>query len=63
VSTNAIPDLRFMAPLAHREFKDIVLRGIRSAKGMQSFADIVSDADADAIHAYLVARAREDYKK
>jgi quinohemoprotein ethanol dehydrogenase len=63
VSTNAIPDLRFMSPLAHREFKDIVLKGTRSAKGMQSFADLVSDGDADAIHAYLVARAREDYKK
>ena len=63
ISTNAIPDLRFMNPQAHTQFKDIVLKGTRSAKGMQSFADIVSDADADAIHAYLVARAREDYRK
>jgi mono/diheme cytochrome c family protein len=30
---------------------------------MQSFADVVSEQDADNIHAYLVARAREDYKK
>jgi quinohemoprotein ethanol dehydrogenase len=52
-----------MQPQAHAEFRDIVLKGTRSAKGMQSFADIVSDADADAIHAYLVARAREDYQK
>jgi len=63
VSTNAIPDLRFMQPQAHAEFNDIVLKGIRSAKGMQSFADVVSPADAEAIHAYLVARAREDYQK
>jgi quinohemoprotein ethanol dehydrogenase len=63
VSTNAIPDLRFMQPQSHAEFDDIVLKGIRSAKGMQSFADVVTAADAEAIHAYLVARAREDYQK
>jgi mono/diheme cytochrome c family protein len=45
------------------QFKDIVLKGIRSVKGMQSFADVVSDADAEAINAYLIARAREDYQK
>ena len=55
--------LRFMQPQAHAEFKDIVLKGTRSAKGMQSFADVVSEADAADIHAYLVARAREDYQK
>jgi hypothetical protein len=30
---------------------------------MQSFADVVTPADAEAIHAYLVARGREDYQK
>ena len=63
VSTNAIPDLRYMQPQAHEEFNAIVLRGTRSAKGMQSFADVVSEQDAANIHAYLVARAREDYQK
>jgi quinohemoprotein ethanol dehydrogenase len=63
ISTNAIPDLRHMTPPTRKEFKDIVLKGTRSAKGMQSFADVVTDADADAINAYLVARAREDYNK
>jgi quinohemoprotein ethanol dehydrogenase len=63
VSMNAIPDLRFMTPETRAQFKDIVLKGVRSAKGMQSFADIVSDADAEAINAYLIARAREDYRK
>jgi quinohemoprotein ethanol dehydrogenase len=63
VSINAIPDLRFMEPETRAQFKDIVLKGIRSAKGMQSFADVVSDADAEAINAYLIARAREDYQK
>ncbi len=63
ISTNANPDLRFMNVQTHAEFKDIVLKGIRFESGMAGFADVVSDADADAIHAYLVARAREDYRK
>jgi quinohemoprotein ethanol dehydrogenase len=63
ISTNANPDLRFMNARTHAEFKDIVLKGIRFESGMAGFADVVSDADADAIHAYLVARAREDYRK
>ncbi len=52
-----------MTPATRKEFKDVVLKGTRSTKGMQSFADVVSDADADAINAYLIARAREDYNK
>jgi quinohemoprotein ethanol dehydrogenase len=63
ISTNAIPDLRHMTPETRAQFKDIVLKGIRSDKGMQNFSDVVSDADADAINAYLIARAREDYNK
>jgi len=52
-----------LQPQVHAEFDDIVLKGTRSAKGMQSFADVVSKQDAENIHAYLVARAREDYQK
>jgi len=63
ISTNAIPDLRHMSSETRAHFKDIVLKGIRSAKGMQNFSDVVSDATADAINAYLIARAREDYNK
>ena len=63
VSTNAIPDLRHMTPETRAEFKDIVLKGKRIQKGMASFSDVVSDAEADDISAYLIARAREDYNK
>ena len=35
--------------------------GARKDKGMASFADIISAEDADAIHAYLIARANEDW--
>jgi quinohemoprotein ethanol dehydrogenase len=39
-----------------------VLKGTRQDKGMAGFADILSEADADAIHAFLIARANEDWK-
>ena len=56
-----VKDLRRMSPDIHRQFKDIVLGGARKDKGMASFADILTPADADAIHAYLIARANEDW--
>ncbi len=61
VSVNAIPDLRHMPPDIRAEFRDIVLKGKLAAQGMASFSDLLSAQDADAIYAYLVARAREDW--
>ena len=55
-------DLRYMTAQTRAQFKDIVLGGIRKDKGMASFSDLLSTDDADAIHAYLVARANEDWK-
>lgn len=57
-----IKDLRLMSPSTHKEFLDIVLRGTRKEKGMASFADLVSDKDARATHAYLIRRANEDWE-
>ena len=56
-----VKDLRRMSRPTHAAFKDIVLGGARKDKGMASFADILSPDDADAIHAYLTARANEDW--
>jgi quinohemoprotein ethanol dehydrogenase len=56
-----VKDLRRMTRETHAAFKDIVLGGARKDKGMASFADILSAEDADAIHAYLIARANEDW--
>ncbi len=55
-----VKDLRFMSPETHKAFADIVLGGIRADKGMGSFKDLLTPAQADAIHAYLIARANED---
>jgi quinohemoprotein ethanol dehydrogenase len=63
ISINAIPDLRHMNPQTRAEFNDIVLKGSRASKGMVSFADQVSPAQAEAIYQYLVARAWDDWNK
>jgi quinohemoprotein ethanol dehydrogenase len=63
ISINAIPDLRQMNPQTRAEFNDIVLKGSRASKGMVSFADQVSPAQADAIYQYLTARAWDDWNK
>jgi quinohemoprotein ethanol dehydrogenase len=56
-----LPDLRQMAAGTHAEFKDIVLRGARLPRGMGRFDDILSEADADAIHAYVIDQAWAAY--
>jgi quinohemoprotein ethanol dehydrogenase len=61
-AVGGVKDLRHLTPETHAEFDDIVLGGKRKAKGMASFADVLSKADAEAIHDYLIARAQEDYQ-
>ena len=56
-----IKDLRQMSPQTHAQFLDIVLGGARQARGMASFADLLSKADAEAIHGYVIKRANEDW--
>jgi quinohemoprotein ethanol dehydrogenase len=61
-AVGGVKDLRFMPRDAHAQFKEIVIDGIRKDKGMVGFADILTVEDANAIHAYLIARANEDWK-
>jgi quinohemoprotein ethanol dehydrogenase len=52
-----LPDLRRMTAATHALFSAIVLGGAYSAKGMGHFDDVLSPADAEAVHAYLVDQA------
>ena len=61
LARGGIKDLRRMSPDTHAHFDDIVLGGARKAQGMASFADVLSKEDAAAVHAYLIARANEDW--
>ena len=58
----AIPDLRMMNKKAHTEFLDIVLKGLRSDKGMGSFAGLLSAEQAESLHIYLIDLAWKTYE-
>ena len=61
LARGGIKDLRHMSADTHQHFLDIVLEGSRKAAGMASFADVLSKADATAVHNYLISRANEDW--
>lgn len=56
-----VKDLRHMTRETHAAFNQIVREGLYLDRGMGNFSDILSAEDADAIHAYLIARANEDW--
>lgn len=60
---NITPDLRKMPQQVHDMFKDILLRGAFVPMGMESFADILSDRDAENIHAYLIEQSWQAYRQ
>jgi quinohemoprotein ethanol dehydrogenase len=59
VVAGPLPDLRYSTPAVHRDFEAIVLGGARQALGMPSHGDLLSPAQARAIQAYILDRARE----
>jgi len=59
-SSATIPDLRMMNTAKHSIFNEIVLGGALAANGMASFADLINEADAHRIHAYIVDTANSD---
>ncbi len=44
------------------QFKDILLRGVLAPAGMERFNDILSDKDADNVHAYLIEQSWIAYR-
>ena len=53
-SEGAYPNLWNMTPGAHAAFGQIVLDGALAFAGMAPFADVLSEEEVDAIHAYIV---------
>ena len=56
-------DLRRMSAAVHQTFSDIVLKGQRRPLGMPQWDDVLSEADSNAMHAYLVSIAWDAYRK
>ena len=61
LAVGGLKDLRHMTPEVHEQFEQIVLGGIFQEKGMASFADLLDEEEVAAIHAYVIARANEDW--
>jgi mono/diheme cytochrome c family protein len=61
VGGGIIPDLRHMSAGTHAEFDDIVLNGSRTDRGMIGFGDVITADEAEAIRAYVILRANEDW--
>ena len=62
-TSNVTPDLRKLRPEFHAQFNNIVLGGMFGAKGMEKFDDLLTPADVDAIHAYLIDLQRQGYEE
>jgi quinohemoprotein ethanol dehydrogenase len=61
LAVGGVKDLRQMTRETHAQFNDIVLKGIRKEKGMASFESLLSADEVEAVHAYVIARAQEDW--
>jgi quinohemoprotein ethanol dehydrogenase len=59
-SQGRAPDLSRMSAATHAEFADILLKGARVAKGMPNFGNALSQADVEAIHAFVIDIASKE---
>jgi quinohemoprotein ethanol dehydrogenase len=57
--TGPVPDLRRVSAATHAAFKDIVLHGALQPRGMPRWDDLLSEAQVDQIHAYVISVARK----
>jgi len=55
-------DLRHLTPQAHAQFDEIVLGGKLKKAGMESFKHQLTAGQVAAIHAFVIARAQEDWQ-
>jgi quinohemoprotein ethanol dehydrogenase len=54
-----VPDLFSLTPEKHARFKSVVYDGALKSRGMASFSDMLTEADVDAVHAYIVDETRK----
>jgi quinohemoprotein ethanol dehydrogenase len=60
---SSTPDLRRLNAGLHAQFKDILLKGVLAPAGMERFNDLLSDTDAENVHAYLIDQAWLAYRE
>ena len=55
-------DLRFLKPEIHEQFNEIVLGGKFEELGMLPFNGVLSPAQVDAVHAFVISRGQDDWQ-
>jgi quinohemoprotein ethanol dehydrogenase len=55
------PDLSKLPEAKHMLFNDILLKGILAQNGMANFSNSLTEADAEAIHHFLLKKQQESY--
>jgi quinohemoprotein ethanol dehydrogenase len=60
---SSTPDLRRLNDGLHVAFKDIVMKGLLAPAGMERFNDLLSEKDADDVHAYLIDQSWIAYRE
>ena len=61
-AVGGVKDLRHLTAEQHARFNAGVLDGERKKQGMAGFKDVLTPEQAQAIHAYLINRAQEDWQ-
>ena len=56
--SGGVPDLNYLGAQAHSEFMAIVRGGLRLHQGMPAFGEQLTEDDANAVHAFLIAQAQ-----
>jgi quinohemoprotein ethanol dehydrogenase len=60
-SSGVLPDLRWSPITANADaWNSVLIDGVLAKNGMVSFAEYLTDEDAEAIRAYVVSQARAD---
>jgi quinohemoprotein ethanol dehydrogenase len=62
VSGGVLPDLRRASLETHEMWDAIVLGGSLRDKGMPGFGQILTKEDSDAVHSFVIERARHAYE-
>jgi len=60
VSGGVVPDLRMLPAEKHAIFKEIVYDGVIHGAGMPRMGDLLTEQDVHDIHAYVIARTKQD---
>jgi len=60
VASGVISDLRYSSKAVHQSFSKIVLDGVLRNSGMVSFKKFLNEEEVDAIHSYIINRAKQD---